>query len=316
MKKTRQIAHLLIAAILLLPFWPALSPAQDQPGTPGAGLTASLAPDPAPFGSLALLTLDYDLPEHARLAEDPKVDGLQDLTVIERKVEPGRITIKLLVDHFDSLKTAPLALAYVDKDGNNQALEADPVSVAVASALGERPEEAQLRPIQGIIPTKAPWLKYLPWAAVGLVALLAGAGMAWWFRRGRFQTLSAEVMDPPHIRAKRDIEELESLGLFERGEVKGYYFRFSEILKRYLEALRGFPAAEYTTEEIALRITHEEDRRLLRLLRYADLVKFADTVPTPARKEEELKAAVDYIMETSAVVESSLSTDDAQRGIQ
>jgi len=314
MKKTHQIPYSLIAAILLLLFWPALSPAQDQPGTLSAGLRAYLAPDPAPFGSLALLTLDYDLPEQGRLPEDPEVGGLKGLTVIEQKMEPGRITMKLLVDQVGFLKTAPLTLAYVDRGGNKEALETDPVSIAVVSALGERPEEAKLRPIQGIIPTKAPWLKYLPWAAVVLVVLLAGAGVVWWFKRSRLRTLSAEVMDPPHIRAKKDIEELERLGLFERGEVKGFYFRFSEILKRYLEALRGFPAAEFTTEEIGLRISNEQDRRLLGLLRHADLVKFADTVPTPARKEEEVKTAIHYILETSPVLESGLSTNGLHRG--
>jgi hypothetical protein len=230
-------------------------------------------------------------------------------------VEPGRITIKLLVDQVGSLKTEPLALAYVDKAGNTQALTADSVSIAVVSALGQRPEEAKLRPIQGIIPTKAPWLRYAPWVAGLLFVLLAGAGILWWLKKGRFQTHSAEVMDPPHIRARKAIEELERQAIFEKGEIKGFYFRFSEILKRYLEGLRGYPAAEFTTEEIALRIDNEEDRRLLGLLRRADLVKFADTVPTPARKEEEVKAALSYIQETSMVLESDLSADSStQRG--
>ena len=310
MKNVHKIPYSLTAAILLFLLWSALSLAQDEPG----GLTASLAPDPATFGSLAVLTLDYDLPEGGLLQEDFKIDGLQGLTVIERHVEPGRMAIKLLVDQVDALKTEPLALPYVDRDGNKQALTADPVSITVASTLGERPEKAELRPIQGIIPTKAPWLRYLPWATGLLVVLLAGTGVVWWFKRGRFQTLSAEVMDPPHVRAKKEIEKLERQALFEKGEIKGFYFRFSEIIKRYLEGLRGYPAAEFTTEEIALRIDNEEDRRLLGLLRHADLVKFADTVPTPARKEEEVKAALDYIRETSMVLESGLSAEGAQRG--
>ncbi|MDY6838277.1 MAG: hypothetical protein SWH78_09910 [Thermodesulfobacteriota bacterium] len=315
MKKTHQISHSLIATILLLLFWPALSLTQDQSGSPSTNLRASLAPDPAPFGSLAVLTLDYDLPEQGRLLEGLEIDGLQGLTVVERQMEPGRITINLLVDQVGSLKTEPLALAYVDKDGNTQTLTSDLVSISVVSALGQRPEEAELRPIQGIIPTKAPWLRYAPWVAGLLFVLLAGAGILWWLKKGRFQTLSAEVMDPPHIRARKAIEELERQAIFEKGEIKGFYFRFSEILKRYLEGLRGYPAAEFTTEEIALRIDNEEDRRLLGLLRHADLVKFADTVPTPARKEEEVKAALSYIQETSMVLESDLSADSStQKG--
>ncbi|MDY6987043.1 MAG: hypothetical protein SWQ30_03205 [Thermodesulfobacteriota bacterium] len=310
MKSIHQVPYSLTAAILLLLLGSPISLAQDEPG----GLSASLAPDPATFGSLAVLTLDYDLLEGGLLQEEFNIGGLQGLTVIERNVEAGRIAIKLLVDQVDLLKTEPLALSYVDRDGNKQTLTADPVSITVTSTLGERPEEAELRPIQGIIPTRAPWLRYLPWATGLLVVLLAGTGALWWFKRGRFQALSAEVMDPPHVRAKKEIEKLERQALFEKGEIKGFYFRFSEILKRYLEGLRGYPAAEFTTEEIALRIDNEEDRRLLGLLRHADLVKFADTVPSPARKEEEVKTAIDYIQETSMVLESGLSAKGAPRG--
>jgi hypothetical protein len=69
-------------------------------------------------------------------------------------------------------------------------------------------------------------------------------------------------------------------------------------LRRYLESIRHFPAAEYTTEEISRQIRLEVDRMLLPLLRQADLVKFADTVPTPARKEEDVRSALSYIDKT------------------
>ena len=75
-------------------------------------------------------------------------------------------------------------------------------------------------------------------------------------------------------------------------------------MRRYLEAIRNFPAAEYTTEEIARRISAESDRKLIPLLQQADLVKFADTVPTAARKEEDIKAALAYIRQSSAQLES------------
>ena len=72
-------------------------------------------------------------------------------------------------------------------------------------------------------------------------------------------------------------------------------------MRRYLESLRNFPAAEYTTEEIASCIREEKDRGLLSLLRQADLVKFAHNVPSPARKEDEIKTALSYIDETGTV---------------
>jgi hypothetical protein len=142
------------------------------------------------------------------------------------------------------------------------------------------------------------WLEYIPWVAGLLGLLLVVSVLLWWVKRRRGKNAIMAV-DPPHIKAKKEIEELEGEGLFEKGQVKAYFFRFSEILRQYLESLRGFPAAEFTTEEIATHIIKEEDRGLIPLLRQADLVKFADTVPTAARKEETVNAAFSYIRETS-----------------
>jgi hypothetical protein len=312
MKNIHQMRYLLIAAILLLFVSSAVSLAQDEPGAPNTGLRASLAPDPAKFGSLVVLTLAYHLPDGGHLPAKPEIGGLEDLTTVEQETGLGVITLNLLVDQLDSWRTGPLSLAYLDKKGEKQALTADPVSVAVLSNLGDKPEEAQLRPIQGIIPTKALWLRYLPWGACLLLLLLAGAGLFWWHKRGRFQTVTAELLDPAHVKARKEMEHLVGQGLFEQGKVKEFYFRFSEILRHYLEALRGFPAAEFTTEEIAIRIHTEQDRRLLPLLRHADLVKFADTVPSPARKKEEVETAFSYIQETSRLLESDTPGDRLQ----
>ena len=122
--------------------------------------------------------------------------------------------------------------------------------------------------------------------------------------RNRRQKSTVITLDPPHIQARKELEKLQAEGLFEKGEIKAFYFRFSEILRHYLEAIRGFPAAEYTTEEISIYVKEEVDRKLIHLLKNADLVKFADHAPTPARKEQEFGEALIYIEETSPPLES------------
>jgi hypothetical protein len=297
---------------ILLVACPAVSRSQDDMKDSKPGLTASADPVPAQFGSMVVLTLAYRLPEGSHLPAEPQIKGLEGLTAIERQTAPGQIKIRFLVDQLDTWKTGPLSLTYVDEEGKEQVLTSDPVSLSVLSNLGEKPEEARLRPIQGIFPTRALWPKYMPWGAGLLGILLAVSGFVWWRKKGRIQKVCAEVVYPPHVLAKKEIELLEAQGLFEKGEVKGFYFRFSEILRRYLESLRRFPAAEFTTEEIALRIHNEEDRRLLSLLRQADVVKFADFIPTPARKEEEVKTALSYIEETGSVLDIGHATDRDQ----
>lgn len=302
---------ILFIAMLGIIAQPAILWSKDDIKDSGPVLTASLDRDSARVGSIVTLTLKYRLPEGAGLSADHGIKGLEDLTIVGLDTAPERIQIKLLIDRLETWESGPLALAYLDKEGMEQIIETDPVSLKVLSNLGEKPEEAELRAIQGIIPTKARWLKYLPWGAALLGILLVVVGVLWWQKRRRAQKASSEMEEPPHIRARKEIEQLERDRLFEKGQFKGFYFRFSEIIRRYLESLRGFPAARFTTEEIALCLLKEQDRKILPLLRQADLIKFADTIPTPIRKDEDVEAALLYIQETSPALETDNSPGDS-----
>lgn len=296
----------LVALLLVVLSWGSpLWGQNDSNGTPGK-LTASVESGTVRVGGTIVLNLRYQLPTGAILPPEPKIGGLERFTILNRSIEPQSAKFKILVDRLESFETGPLSVTYLDQERRAHKLTADPVSLKVLSNLGEKPEEAQLRPIQGIIPIMPVWWAYLPWGLGFLAPLLAGAAFLWWYkRRIRIQDIEATIL--PHIRAEKEIEELEAQGLFEKGQVKAFYFRFSEILRHYLERLRGFPAAEFTTEEIASCVDDDQDRSLLPLLRQADIVKFADMVPTAARKEEEVKKALSYVRETGAAFEVNMS---------
>ena len=249
------------------------------------------------------LTLDYRLPEGARLPEKLEVNGLGDLSIIKQAIGPGQIRIQLLVDQLGPWQSETISLTYLDANGQSQLLTAPPVSIQTTSNLSETAEAAQLRPIRDIVPVQSIWQSYLLWLAAIIVLVLVGLGLFWWYKKKQTPAALAHYSEPPDVRARREILKLEKKQYFEKGRVKKYYFAFSEILRRYLESIRNFPAAEFTTEEIARHISAEQDRKLIPLLQQADLVKFADTVPTPARKEEDIKAALAYIRESSAQLE-------------
>ena len=308
----RSFFRVLLFSLLAIPVCPAMLWSLDKTINSGPSLTAFLDRDSARIGSTVILTLRYRLPDGAGFPDIPEVKGLGNLTHVDREIGPDEIRITLLVDQLGSWKTGPLSLNYLDNQGKTRVLTTDPVSLTVLSNLGEKPEEAELRPIQGIIPTTPQWRKYVPWVA-GVAGLLIVFGLLWWYHKRRHKELSAMSQDPPHVWAKKEIEHLEAQGIFEQGQAKAFYFRFSEIMRQYLEALRGFPAAEFTTEEITSYINYEQDRKLLPLLRQADLVKFADAIPTTARKEEEVKTALTYIHETSPDLEPGDSSAGQQR---
>ena len=270
-----------------------------EPGNEESGsLTASLDKASVPVGGVVGLTLDYRLPEGGRLPEKLEVKGLDDLSIIKQIIKPGQIQIQLLFDQVEPWQSGPISLTYLDADGQPRLLTAQAVSIQALSNLSEKAEEAQLRPIRDIVPVQSIWRSTLLWLAVFVALVMIGLGLFWWYKRRGRPAGPAEYTEPPDVRARRELLGLEKKQYFEKGRVKKHYFFFSEILRRYLEAIRNFPAAEYTTEEIARHLSAEPDRKLISLLQQADLVKFADSVPTRTRKEEDIKAALAYIRKT------------------
>jgi len=271
----------------------------------GAGsLSASLDQELVKVGGIVWLTLEYRLPAGGRLPEKPTIKGMDSLTVLKQIIDPRRIRIQLLVDQVGPWRSDPIRLDYLDSEGHPQVLTAEPIALKVESNLGEKPEAAQLRPISDIVAVRSMWRSFLLWGTALAAVVLAGLGAYLWYQKRRLPAMAPAVAEAPHVRARRAIEQLEIDGYFEKGMVKKHYFVFSEILRRYLEAIRHFPAVEYTIEEIAQHIRSEQDRRLLPLLQRADLVKFADEVPTPARKEQDIQDALAYIRETGPAPES------------
>ncbi|WP_028319894.1 hypothetical protein [Desulfatiglans anilini] len=303
----RLLPLLVLAAILLQRPAPSAASAQGHAAAvpPEPALEASLDRSPAAFGTRITLTLHTRLPAGARLPTPPRISGLEGLTECSRRIEADRITLTFLVDQLDTWRTGPLRLDYEDADGTLRTLSAPPASAEVLSVLGGKPEEAQPRPIAGIIPGRAAWMKALPWAGAALALAALGAGLVWWLRKRRYRDIAADVLPPPHVRALADLQALAASGLYESGAVKAFYFRLSEVVRRYVEDIRGFPAAEMTTEEIARQPLSTLERDLLPLLRQADLAKFAGHRPTPAAKEAALEAVQGYIHQTSPAPEAT-----------
>ncbi len=290
----------MLLLLLCLLIYPAFCFPQDNT----IALKASFDTGTEKVGSIVNLTLSFNLPEGATISKPPVIKGLEGFTLVDQHVYPDKIAVRLFANMPGIFKTGEISLFYLDKEGRQQTLISAPVSLKILSNLGGNPDKAQLRPLEGIIPTRSLLLKCWPWLCALIVLIIAGFIIFRWHRIYKRKKLFLEYADPPHILARKNIEKLNACGLFEKGKVKEFYFQFSEIIKRYLESIRGFPAAEYTTEEIASHIDNEKDREILPLLRHFDLVKFADDLPTSEEKNKEIIAALTYIEQTAPVYDA------------
>jgi hypothetical protein len=262
-------------------------------------LTASLIPQTARVGDTVTLNLVFTIPKGCRLPEKPELEGIDNLSIVDIKPYSGGIKLGFIADSIESIAIGPVKLTYLDDRGEKKIASSNALILKITSNMESSPDKQQLKPIQDIIPAYPLWLPWALWSLLGLVVLVCAAGIIFWLKGRAARKAQAIAALPPDIRAKNELENLDASMLFEKGRIKEYYFRFSEILKRYLEDLRSFPAAEYTTEEISQRVALDIDRELVTLLRRTDIVKFADDVPSPSRKADDMKSALEYISVTS-----------------
>jgi len=173
-----------------------------------------------------------------------------------------------------------------------------------------------------IKPLKDQWVAPRSWMplliACGLI--LALGVLVWWaLRRHR----KREAEPQPELRLPADYEALtaltaiERLDLLSQGEFKRYYTLVVDVLRRYLENRFGVDAMDRTTDELVDELTRRKLRvpELDRLLREADMVKFAKYVPPIESGETVMHRAREIVITTTPrniLKESSGETDEPE----
>ncbi|KIO52320.1 hypothetical protein [Flavobacterium hibernum] len=131
------------------------------------------------------------------------------------------------------------------------------------------------------------WLVYL---LIILVIIGIGAFVYWFVKKRQQKKITEEVYKTPIEKATSLLNNLEQKELVQKGEIKEYYSELTDIARNYIEEAIHIPAMESTTSELiqAIRtastkkkmtLTPETVENLERVLRQADLVKFAKSKP-------------------------------------
>ena len=219
-----------------------------------------------------------------------------------------RAAATLTVTSFElgELEIPPIEVAVADPDGTVQMLSTDPFRIGVESVGLD--ESGNIREIRGPLSIARSWWALAPWL---LLVAVVGAGAVYVHRRARARPV-AEVAKPKvpprpfHLVALQALDELEASSWLERGQVKRWHVRVSEIIRTYVEGQLEVPALEMTTGEVVAglrgaalggRVTEAFHAFLAR----CDLVKFAKLRPGADESRELLGVARNLVQMTSGV---------------
>jgi hypothetical protein len=138
-------------------------------------------------------------------------------------------------------------------------------------------------------------------------AILLGAAIYFYSKykkkKAALPVVKKVIIIPPHVKALGDLNELEKQQLWQKGEIKEYHSRITEIIRNYFEERFDMPALELSTSEIMIYLDKQpgaEDIKELTsaFLNNADLVKFAKYIPLNTINEEMMKQAVEIVERT------------------
>lgn len=206
-------------------------------------------------------------------------------------------------------RTGPLELPMFmpwlrDAEGRKQMAVALPdinvISVLPADTAGIKP-----KPPKDVLGADRLWW---PWLLLALaVAVALGVLYWWWRRRGRAEPAEAPIPAiMPRERALHEIDRIRTLGLIEQKEYKRYYSLLSEVLRQYVQTVEPAWSTYLTTEELAARSAGNAGvKPAMSVLRHADLVKFARSIPEPDAARADLDHARAWVSNYPAATAAS-----------
>ncbi len=170
------------------------------------------------------------------------------------------------------------------------------------------------------------------WKYILILAAIAGIGalVYWYIKKQQKKKIEEELFKTPIEKATSLLDTLEKKELWQKGEVKAYYSELTDIARNYIEEAIEIPAMESTTSELILglraasvkkkmTLSQETIENLERVLKQADLVKFAKSKPLDfeitedRNKIQKAILTLDNSIPVEVAVEEDVLLNEAQR---
>lgn len=215
---------------------------------------------------------------------------------------------------------------FFHQEGKAEALGAtQPLEIQVESSIAQddpRPQQPEgvLPPVSVSFP-----VSFLVGVLIVLMSLAFGLGwffLALWKKRHKSflapptsETQGLPLLSP-HEEALQDLQALADSPWLEQGEWKRFYFRMSDILKRYVSRRYEVDGLESTTRELLELLSkplgHEEQGRhffseIAQCFEEMDWVKFTDRLPEKRDAQFLLKRVQAWVHQTQPLSVKSVS---------
>lgn len=202
----------------------------------------------------------------------------------------------------------PVQLAYfLPSDSTPKILATNPLVFSIRLVEVDTSQAIKdIKPVLSIPLTVAEWS--LIFGTIVGAALLV-RGIVVYRKRKQAEKPEEHYVPPPkaaHIIAFEELALLKEKRLWQQGLIKPYYSEVTEIVRRYFEHRFGFQALEQTTDETMDNLrryaaAHAVLEQTDRILRRADLVKFAKHQASIPEHEETLAVAFEIVEKTKLI---------------
>jgi len=275
--------------------------------------------DTATVGDYIPLTLSATVPRGSKILWPTLEEKLSPLVVLNAR-EKDRVahgdqdyqeyTATIAAYDTGTFQIPPLSVTVITPgESTGTEYSSNPTSILIGSVLPDSgyPEIVDIHS-QVDIPISAWEVIWKVAIALGIVGLGYGLYLTylWWNRRKSAYVPPPPPPIPPHELAYRELMQLKEDKLLQDGKLTEYYFRLSEIIRRYFEGRYQFPALEMASWDIKQVLPEyvsmeELHRKIENWMDSADMVKFAKGIPGWDECEQALDFAYRIVDETKHV---------------
>jgi hypothetical protein len=176
--------------------------------------------------------------------------------------------------------------------------------------------------IKDITKVESPMGTWWIYVLMGLVIAVAGFFIYKFIKKIQTkEKVEVIVFKTPIEKATTLLQQLESKELWQKGEIKHYYSELTDIARNYIEEEIHIPAMESTTSELIeglrrtakqqkLKLSNETVENLEKVLKQADLVKFAKVKPLDFEIAEDKKRISNTIVTIHKSIPEIVEEDD------